>query len=133
VEGDVSFKIWKSYSYLCGLEEYRIPTSASNWWKDICALDKVMEGRNWIGDSLVRKVGNGNSTSFWKSRWIGDSSFSVMFPRLFSLSNHKESLVSEVGVNNGIRWCWHLSWRRPLFQWCPIAFFVGVGCFGSGG
>jgi hypothetical protein len=76
-----------------------------------------MEGRNWIGDSLVRKLGNGNSTSFWKSRWIGDSSFSVMFPRLFSLSNHKESLVSEVGVNNGIRWCWHLSWRRPLFQW----------------
>ncbi|MCI03235.1 hypothetical protein A2U01_0024271, partial [Trifolium medium] len=39
------------------------------------------------------------------------------FPRLFSLSNQKDSLVSEVGARHGDRWIWSFSWRRNLFQW----------------
>ncbi|PNY03326.1 ribonuclease H [Trifolium pratense] len=53
--------------------DFRIPTSASKWWKDICSLDKVVESNNWLVESVVRKVRNGNSTFFWTSKWIGEA------------------------------------------------------------
>jgi hypothetical protein len=49
----------------------RIPVSSSTWWKDICALDGVVETKNWLVESLVRHVGDGNSTYLWLSNWIG--------------------------------------------------------------
>jgi hypothetical protein len=42
----------------------RIPVSSSNWWKDVCALERAVNSKNWLVDSLVRKVGNGSSTFF---------------------------------------------------------------------
>jgi hypothetical protein len=42
----------------------RIPVSSSNWWKDVCALERVVDSSNWLVDSLVRKVGIGSSTFF---------------------------------------------------------------------
>ncbi|GAU50162.1 hypothetical protein TSUD_263410 [Trifolium subterraneum] len=62
--------------------EFRIPTSASRWWKDICVLDKVVEFKNWLVESVSRKVGNGSSILFWTSLWIGEVPLSVAFPRL---------------------------------------------------
>ncbi|GAU10246.1 hypothetical protein TSUD_418780 [Trifolium subterraneum] len=97
--------------------DFRIPVKASYWWKDICSLEKVVETKNWLVESIYRRVGNGNSTSFWSTRWIGDVPLSVAFPRLFSLSNHQEAKISELCEFVGGSWVWSFSWRRPLFQW----------------
>jgi hypothetical protein len=77
----------------------------------------VVPDKNWVAVSLVRKVGNGNTTSFWNSKWVGENPLAVTFPRLFSLSNHKASMVSEFLVIEGNRRVWSFSWRRNLFQW----------------
>jgi hypothetical protein len=37
----------------------RTPSLASNWWKHIIALDNAVPGKNWLLESVVRKVGNG--------------------------------------------------------------------------
>ncbi|PNX71927.1 ribonuclease H [Trifolium pratense] len=95
----------------------RIPTMASKWWRDICSLDKVVESKNWLVESMVRRLGNGNATYFWTSIWIGDVSISACFPRLFSLSNQKESMIIELCEYDGERWNWTFSWRRALFLW----------------
>jgi hypothetical protein len=97
--------------------QFRIPASSSYWWKDICALDRVIGDNNWLAASITRNVGNGSSTSFWLSTWIGGSPLSLLFPRLFSLSNQKSGMVNEFFVRDvdGGRWCF--TWRRNLFQW----------------
>jgi hypothetical protein len=93
---------------------HNIPTSASNWWKNIVELEDAVPGRNWLSEAMVREVGNGHSTSFWDIKWIGDAPLSFVFPRLFSLSNQKNHNVSELLSNNGT---WSFSWRRNLFIW----------------
>jgi hypothetical protein len=95
----------------------RLPPSASSWWKNLISLEKVVPDKNWVAGSLVRKVGNGYTTSFWNSKWVGEAPLAVVFPRLFSLSNHKDSTVSEFLVLEGNRRVWSFSWRRNLFQW----------------
>ncbi|MCI31360.1 hypothetical protein A2U01_0052572, partial [Trifolium medium] len=66
---------------------------------------------------MVRSVGNGSSTYFWLSRWIGDAPLSLVYPRLFSLSLQKESMVGSCCAREGENWSWPFSWRRELFQW----------------
>ncbi|GAU26540.1 hypothetical protein TSUD_361730 [Trifolium subterraneum] len=95
----------------------RIPIVASNWWKDICSLDEAVESKNWLADSIGRKLGNGLDTKFWTTKWMGNAPLALLFPRLFSLSNHKEGMVADfsevVGEDRG----WSFSWRRELFRW----------------
>ncbi|GAU29496.1 hypothetical protein TSUD_360410 [Trifolium subterraneum] len=95
----------------------RIPSTASMWWRDISSIDKVVSSKDWFAESIVRKVGNGNSTSFWSTIWIGDDPLSVVFPRLFSLSNNNDRMVKDFGEYREGRWIWSFSWRRDLFQW----------------
>ncbi|GAU21917.1 hypothetical protein TSUD_34140 [Trifolium subterraneum] len=71
----------------------RIPSFASQWWKNLWALDKVVDSKNWLYESIDRILGNGTSTKYWTSRWIGDAPLSVKFPRLFSLSNFKDGML----------------------------------------
>jgi hypothetical protein len=95
----------------------RIPASSSKWWRDICALDKVVISKNWLEDALVRRVGNGSSTRFWASNWINGAPLSITFPRLFSLSNNKEGMVNEFFDRDEDGGRWSFSWRRNLFLW----------------
>jgi hypothetical protein len=88
---------------------FATPSSASIWWKNIISLDKVVIGKNWLVDSVRRKVGNGVNTSFWSSNWIGNDPLKVTFPRLYSLSNQKESKVAELLVDLKV---WTFDWRR---------------------
>jgi hypothetical protein len=92
---------------------HKIPSSASKWWRNIAALDKVIPGKNWFLDTSLRKIGNGHSTSFWNVKWIGDGPLADVFPRLFLLSNHKENNVRDFFINGG----WSFTWRRNLFWW----------------
>jgi hypothetical protein len=80
---------------------------ASSWWKDICAVDKFVESKNWLDESIIRRVSDGASTSFWSQRWIGDQTLGKAFPRLFSLSIQKEGLC--------VTWQW---------GWVSVEFFV---------
>jgi hypothetical protein len=74
-------------------------------------------GKNWLVDSVRRKVGNGVTTLFWSSIWIGNVPLKVMFPRLYSLSNQKESMVADLLEIQGDLKIWSFDWRRNLFQW----------------
>jgi hypothetical protein len=57
-----------------------------SWWKDLCRLDY---GSGWFNQVVLKKLGCGNLTSFWKDIWVGDQALEVHFPRLFSISVQK--------------------------------------------
>jgi hypothetical protein len=71
---------------------FTTPTSASSWWKNIVALNNLEGSNNWFVDAVKCKVGNGMSTPFWTSNWIGDAPLSMVFPRLFSLSTNHDCI-----------------------------------------
>ncbi|GAU10885.1 hypothetical protein TSUD_425050, partial [Trifolium subterraneum] len=91
-----------------------IPRSTSNWWRDICNL----EGESsWFSSAVGKKVGRGDSTSFWNEIWIGDQSLRQRFPRLFGISLQKQEVIQNLGSLTEGRWQWELLWRRDRFQW----------------
>jgi hypothetical protein len=67
--------------------------------------------------SIRRKVGDEAKTPFWTSKWIGNVPLAMVFPKLFSLSNHKEGMVLDFVASGGDRLDWIFTWRRNLFQW----------------
>jgi hypothetical protein len=96
---------------------HRLSPKASNWWKAIALLDKVVPDKSWLSDSFYRRVGNGTATLFWKSKWVGEGTLAVAFPRLFSLSNSKDCLVSDILAGGLDFHVGPFSWRRDLFLW----------------
>jgi hypothetical protein len=99
------------------LSSQSYPSFASCWWKHIRDLDGCVDSINWLEEVIVRKVGNGLLTRFWKDVWIGDSPLCIKFPRLFSLSTQKDVCVGEVLKVDGERRLWEFAWRRNLFHW----------------
>lgn len=72
----------------------------------------------WFSNQVMRKVGNGQQTSFWSDLWFGECSFKEKFPMLFQIAANKEALISYVSPSStelGLIWLW--SWRLPLFIW----------------
>jgi hypothetical protein len=96
---------------------FRVSPKASNWWRSIISLEKEVSGKNWISESIRRKVGNGVGTSFWNSNWVGGTPLAVVFPRLYSLSIQKEGTVCDFLLEDGDTRLWNFLWRRSLFQW----------------
>jgi hypothetical protein len=90
---------------------------ASSWWKDICAVDKFVESKNWLDESIIRSVNDGTTTSFWSQRWIGDKTLGEAFPRLYSISIQKEGAVRDMAEGMGVGLEWNFLWRRSLFSW----------------
>jgi hypothetical protein len=69
----------------------------STWWREISQIrDEVSEGveRGWFTDGVARRVGNGLETLFWSDPWLGGIPLAERFPRLFSLSLNKSSMVA---------------------------------------
>jgi hypothetical protein len=66
--------------------EYRL---ASLWWKDLILLEEG-SGTSWFKPEVVRKLGDGMSTSFWKKNLI--SPF-VSFFRYFLCFQGKRIVV----------------------------------------
>jgi hypothetical protein len=91
------------------------PWYSSRWWKDICSIG-IYGGHNWFSQEVIRKMGNGAQTSFWRDCWTGPAPLCEIFPRLYSISTQKEetvaSLWSTTEVGN-----WGLAWRRRMFVW----------------
>jgi hypothetical protein len=74
-------------------------------------------GANWFSNNVVRKVSNGRGTSFWKDKWIGEQPLAILFPRLFSISTHKEAKVGDLWSFIEGTVLWNLTWRRQPFLW----------------
>jgi hypothetical protein len=96
------------------LGELDITRVGSMWWRDICTLDK---DSRWFTNVIAKKIGNGNSTSFWNEVWIGNQSLRHMFPRLFGISMQKDEVIGRMGRVEDDMWHWEFQWRRNLFVW----------------
>ncbi|GAU15013.1 hypothetical protein TSUD_48080 [Trifolium subterraneum] len=91
----------------------------SVWWR---SLNRVRSGAGlldsrWLKDNLIRNIGNGRETLFWKDPWLGDCSLARSFGRLFDLAENKLITVHDMyeagwGVG-GEAW----KWRRRLYAW----------------
>lgn len=71
----------------------------------------------WFNEEVLRKIGNGMTTSFWNDKWKGERCFRLKYPRLFMISNQREAKVGEVGVITDAGREWVFSWRRRPFLW----------------
>jgi hypothetical protein len=91
------------------------PWFSSLWWKDICGIG-INLGNDWLSREIIRKMGNGVQTSFWKECWLGSVPLCEKFPRLFSISLQKEESIASVWSPNDVGG-WNFSWRRRLFVW----------------
>jgi hypothetical protein len=91
----------------------RITGLASNWWRNVCTLDK---DSNWFAEAVVKRVGVGNRTLFWKEVWIGDLTLQDRFPRIFNISEDKDNTISSLGFWERDVWRWAFNWRRALFE-----------------
>jgi hypothetical protein len=96
---------------------FSTPSNVSSWWKNIVNLEKVVPGKNWLMEAIKRKVGNGEETLFWYSKWASEAPLALLYPRLFILSNYKDCKVSDIVSRNGNSLEWNFVWRRTLFQW----------------
>jgi len=73
-------------------------------------------GNRWFNRELIRKVGNGLETYFWKDAWITSVPFMESFPRLFTLANCQDVKVGEVWERNAVgeRWGLRLCGKGSL-------------------
>lgn len=73
--------------------------------------------REIIEDGLVVNVGDGTSTRFWHDKWCASGPLRHSFPRLFSISEQGDALISQMGEWRNGAWSWIFVWRRRLYDW----------------
>lgn len=59
------------------------------------SLDEGIDPNCFI-NQMVRRVGNGESTSFWKDIWVGAISLKSAFPRLYALYTQKDAFAGDI-------------------------------------
>jgi len=69
----------------------------SSWWRDLCRICDVGNQLNWFESRIGWNLGNENQIRFWNDKWVGNLLLKEKFPRLYSMSLNKESLVCEMG------------------------------------
>ncbi|XP_057720288.1 uncharacterized protein LOC130934768 [Arachis stenosperma] len=84
-------------------------------WKLV--IDKVEDKLSLWKAKTLNKVGNGRTVRFWEDIWLPHGVLKELFPRLFSISNLKGSVIGDCGFWDGLEWIWNFQWRRELFQW----------------
>jgi len=70
---------------------------------------------------MLWSLRDGRNAKFWEDRWVVCKVLKEEFPRLFTVSQCKDSEVFDV-VDWGQSWSerctsWKLSWRREWFEW----------------
>nr|XP_029148271.1 uncharacterized protein LOC112742312 [Arachis hypogaea] len=78
---------------------------------------KDQQVRQKMINGLSMEIGDGRGTRFWEDVWLRGGSLKDLFPRLFSVSNQRGSVIGDCGFWDGIEWRWNFQWRRQLFQW----------------
>jgi hypothetical protein len=92
------------------------PWFSSGWWNDICFIGTNVNS-DWFSQGVIKNVGRGNQTRFWHDTWVGNVSLQARFPRLYSISTQKDSVVADLRVSEDGGVLWNLVWRRRLFVW----------------
>jgi len=103
--------------------------SGSTWWSEVVKIrDGIGGGDNgWFHESVVRRVGDGESTLFWHDRWCGDVALRERFSRLFDLALNKSITVKDMFLlgwgegGGGWQWCRKLwVWEEDLLEECRL-------------
>lgn len=64
----------------------------SAWWRDLGKLEGVNSPKQgWLSNGISKKLGCGNSVSFWKESWASPYTLENRFARLFNISTAKDS------------------------------------------
>ncbi|CAJ2647958.1 unnamed protein product [Trifolium pratense] len=92
------------------------PWFSSTWWKDIWSIS-VNLNTNWFTQGVIKRIGCGDQTKFWRDIWVGTVPLQERFPRLFSVSTQKDCNVEDLRemVEGAVNW--RFAWRRRLFVW----------------
>lgn len=114
--------IWKQvldskYGSWRNLNVITVPTNASRWWKEIHKVCENVESGIWFDNCLEWVVGEGQKVKFWKDKWIGEEPLCSRFPRLYMVSECKDTTIMEVGHWEANVWVWDLKWRRQRLVW----------------
>ncbi|PNX95466.1 cysteine-rich receptor-like protein kinase [Trifolium pratense] len=90
----------------------------SLWWREIASIREGggAVGGRWIGDHVVRRVGNGADTFFWTDPWLDGVPLCERFGRLFVLgAETKPRTVVEMFSlgwgTEGTTWVWQRQLR----------------------
>lgn len=84
-------------------------------WKSICAtLLTNPQSKALLKSGIRKRIGNGMNSLFWHDVWLGDLPLKAICPRLFRLSNAKNTTVASSCFWDGIKWEWAFDWSRPL-------------------
>ncbi|GJZ43010.1 RNA-directed DNA polymerase, eukaryota, partial [Tanacetum coccineum] len=81
----------------------------SNWSTIIKEFNSLKEQGIDIFSHCKIRIGNGQSTHFWKNRWIDDHSLLGKFPRLYALETNKD-----ISVADKLHPSLSFSWRRSV-------------------
>ena len=80
--------------------------------------------RNWFDCRLQWRVGDWKCVKFWEDMWVDGFALKEKFPRLYSISQNRDSLVGDLveWEDNRPSRCttWNLSWRKEMFEWKRI-------------
>ena len=76
-------------------------------WEQITDMasfgDKVLDV---IQKGFHQKVGGDSSSLFWVGQWVGEIPLKERFPRLFSISSHKQNYIADIGIWEDEVWNW---------------------------
>ncbi|KAL4585017.1 hypothetical protein LXL04_009630 [Taraxacum kok-saghyz] len=93
--------------------------SLKGMWLSIANVDKVLADWDLNMDRLMmRKLGNGKNTHFWKDKWIDDHSLNDLFPELYRVEDDKDCKVADrlkmvdQGEEMDMVWNWKRNLRR---------------------
>ncbi|XP_071740432.1 uncharacterized protein [Rutidosis leptorrhynchoides] len=88
-------------------------TSYNSVWTNIVKTGNYIDNHEIdFGNSFIRQVGNGKSTSFWHDSWLGNFTLKNRFQRLFRLERRPNSTVFERMVQQGGEWVLNWDWIR---------------------
>jgi len=93
----------------------------SLWWKDLCRICSRGIQENWFDGRFQWTLGDERSVKFWDDRWADDQVLKEKFPRLFIISQCKDSMMGDIidweVITSGGSRIWNLGWRRERFEW----------------
>ncbi|CAL5184808.1 unnamed protein product [Lathyrus oleraceus] len=67
------------------------------------------EDFNWFTYTISYKIDNGHSIEFWKDKWLGSSSLSIMFPLIFTCASHLKLKVANIWEWMENMWVWNVK------------------------
>jgi hypothetical protein len=86
---------------------------SSLWWRDIIGLERA-SNENWFMSNISCCVRNCKNIGFWRFKWYGDQSFSLLFPDLFAKEAFKEAMIAERMQGDASNRVWIWNWVEDL-------------------